>query len=175
MAVTLSPAVQAPHTLRFDVKGTRNEALAAMLEAASHCTKFSSLCFGRSHASNEGMVTASKKQADQLYQQACVTLFLAAFLGGASIVSPVINPTGPNTRILDTVKKVTEGAGRILPTATATNEAFSRANQEPTQTQKTVKQTGTQEANAMKTELGQRSESIERITQQLVQTCEIKV
>jgi hypothetical protein len=156
-------------------KDTRNRALEVMHEAADSCSRYSTLYSDLSHTRLQNMRDASSTEEGQKKFEGRLLMVLTAFLGGAGIVSAAINPTGTNAQLLQTVKGVSDTASKALQPLTTATDTLCKGHQEPTQTRKTVAQSGTQEAHTIEGEMDQRVKTIDSIAQQVAQTSEIKV
>lgn len=156
-------------------KGTRNRLLEVMHESADSCSAHSTLYSRFSRDRLQNMRDASNTEEEQKKWEGKLLLFVTALLGGAGIAGAAINPTGTNAQLLTTVKNVSETASKALQPITTATDTLCKGHQEPTQTKKSVAQSGTQEAHTIESELDQRIRTMQSNAQQVVQTCEIRV
>jgi hypothetical protein len=177
MKVGLSSAVQTfkPTQEVGSYKDTRNRALEVMHESADSCSRYSTIYSGLSRDRLQNMRDASSTEEGQKKFEGKMLMVLTALLGGAGIVSAAINPAGANAQLLQTVKGVTETASKALQPVTTATDTLCKGHQEPTQTKKSVAQSGTQEAHTIEGEMDQRVRTMQSNAQQVAQTSEIKV
>jgi len=175
MVDKLSPAAPTFIPNVSNYKHTRNRALEVMRETADSCSQHSTIYSGLSQTRLQNMRDASRTQEGQLSFEGKVLMILTGLLGSAGIVGAVINPVGSNAQVLQTAKGVAETVSKALQPASTAVSTTCKAHQEPSQTQKTVAQSGTQEAHTIEGEMDQKIRTMQSTAQQLVQTSEIKV